>query len=87
MSSMYRPLSARAPALAATFSTTTRRAALPMGPPPAGFRMAKPTRWDTDPEKAIDKAGNYFLMTEMMRGMWVVLEQFFRAPYVGQLPA
>lgn len=45
--------------------------------------MAKPTRWYDDPEKAIDKAGNYFLLTEMVRGMWVVLEQFFRAPYVA----
>jgi len=56
-----------------------------MGPPPVGFRMAKPTRWYDDPEKAIDKAGNYFLLTEMVRGMWVVLEQFFRAPYVKPL--
>jgi len=29
-----------------------------------------------------DQAGNYFLLTEMMRGMYVVLEQFFRPPYV-----
>jgi NADH dehydrogenase (ubiquinone) Fe-S protein 8 len=28
----------------------------------------------------MDQAGNYFLLTEMMRGMWVLLEQFFRPP-------
>lgn len=31
----------------------------------------------------MDKASNYFLLTEMFRGMYVVLEQFFRAPYVS----
>ena len=30
----------------------------------------------------MDKAGNYFLLTEIFRGMYVVLEQFFRPPYV-----
>lgn len=35
----------------------------------------------------MDKASNYFLMTEMMRGMWVVLEQFFRPPYVALHPS
>jgi len=70
-----RPLAA-----AALFSTSPLRAALPLGPPPVGYRMAKPARWHNDGETALDKAGHYFLMTEMLRGMWVVLEQFFRAP-------
>jgi NADH dehydrogenase (ubiquinone) Fe-S protein 8 len=26
--------------------------------------------------------GKFFLMTEMARGMYVLLEQFFRPPYV-----
>lgn len=30
----------------------------------------------------MDRAANYFLMTEMMRGMYVLMEQFFRPPYV-----
>ena len=30
----------------------------------------------------MDKASNYFLLTEMMRGMYIVMEQFFRPPYV-----
>jgi len=65
---------------AAAFSTSFLRAALPAGPPPVGFRIAKPARWDTDKESALDKAGKYFLMTELLRGMWVVLEQMFRPP-------
>merc|ERR1712000_334797 len=37
-------------------------------------------------ENAINKASNYFLLTEMMHGMYVVLEQFFRAPYTIYYP-
>ncbi len=50
-----------------------------MGPPPKGFRLPKPKRFD-EGEGVMDKASNYFLMTEMFRGMYVVLEQFFRPP-------
>ena len=32
----------------------------------------------------MDKASNYFLLREMMRGMYVVMEQFFRPPYVEE---
>lgn len=71
----------------ATFSTSSRRAALPSGPPPAGFRIPKPERWDSPgQENALDKASKYFLMTEMARGMWVLMEQFFRPPYVFDQP-
>ena len=62
------------------FSTTALRAATPSGPPPAGFRLPKPERWDESKESAFDKAGKYFLLGEMMRGMYVVLEQYFRPP-------
>lgn len=34
----------------------------------------------------MDKASNYFLLTEMFRGMYVVMEQFFRPPYVETSP-
>ena len=34
----------------------------------------------------MDKASNYFLLTEMLRGMYVVMEQFFRPPYVEMCP-
>ena len=43
--------------------------------------MPKPKRF-YEGENAADKASNYFLLTEMFRGMYVVLEQFFRPPYV-----
>ncbi len=64
----------------AAFSTTSIRAATPSGPPPAGFRLPKPERWDQSKESTLDKAGKYFLLTEMARGMYVVLEQYFRPP-------
>lgn len=62
------------------FSTSIPRAATPAGPPPPGFRLSRPKRWDESSESALDKAGKYFLLMEMMRGMWVSLEQFFRPP-------
>lgn len=65
---------------AALFSTSTSRLALG-GAPPTGYRLPKPKRWNEDTEGTFDKIGNYFLLTEMMRGMYVVLEQFFRPPY------
>ncbi|KAJ5436224.1 NADH-quinone oxidoreductase chain I [Penicillium cf. griseofulvum] len=66
---------------AANFSSSTYRAASPAGPPQAGFRLPPPKRWDQDSESALDKASKYFLMAEIFRGMYVVLEQFFRPPY------
>lgn len=57
-----------------------RTYATPSGPPPAGFRLPKPERWDQSAESTLDKAGKYFLLTEMFRGMYVVLEQYFRPP-------
>jgi len=62
------------------FSTSSRRAATTEGPPPANFRLPKPERWNEKKESVWDQAGNYFLLTEMVRGMYVVLEQFFRPP-------
>ena len=68
----------------AAFSTSFSRKATPMGPPPQGFRLPRGKRWDEGKETSIDKASTYFLMTEMMRGMYVVLEQFFRPPLVSE---
>lgn len=82
LSSAVRPFTPTTSPLA-VFSTTTLRAyATPSGPPPPGFRLPKPERWDESKESALDKAGKYFLLTEMARGMYVVLEQFFRPPWV-----
>lgn len=67
---------------AAAFSTTSRNSASGVGPPPANFRPARPLRFDEKKDSVFDHAGNYFLLTEMFRGMYVVLEQFFRPPYV-----
>lgn len=64
----------------AAFSTSSLRYATPSGPPPAGFRLPRPERWDESKESALDKAGKFFLLSEMMRGMYVVLEQYFRPP-------
>nr|XP_023908571.1 NADH-ubiquinone oxidoreductase 23 kDa subunit, mitochondrial-like [Quercus suber] len=75
----------RAP-LTATFSTSAHRRATSEGPPPANFRLPKPERWNEKKESIWDQAGNYFLLTEMMRGMYVVLEQFFRPPYTIYYP-
>ncbi|KAF2436045.1 NADH-quinone oxidoreductase [Tothia fuscella] len=71
----------------AAFSTSAARFASPQGTTSAtGFRMPKPTRWDNQKEHTLDSAGKYFLMTEIFRGMWVVLEQFFRPPYTIYYP-
>lgn len=64
-------------ATTAHFSTTIPRPATTEGAPPTNFRLSKPSA----PESVWDRAGNYFLLTEMLRGMYVVLEQFFRPPY------
>ena len=65
---------------AAFFSSSARRPATSEGPPPQHFRMPRQERWNEKQESTLDKAGNYFLLTEMLRGMYVVLEQFFRPP-------
>jgi NADH dehydrogenase (ubiquinone) Fe-S protein 8 len=66
----------------ARFSTGSRLHATPRGPPPPGFRLPPPTKWDRKGKSAMDHAGDYFLLTDLLRGMWVVLEQFFRPPFV-----
>jgi len=35
---------------------------------------------------ALDKASQLFFFTEILRGMWIVLEQFFRPPYTIMYP-
>lgn len=74
------------PASAIAFSTTSvQRHAMPRPPPPTGFRVGRPQTWE-DGGSSLDKAAKYFLMSEMARGMYVVLEQFFRAPYTIMYP-
>ena len=66
------------------FHTSTSLNATPYGQPPKGFRLPRPKRFD-EGENSLDKASNYFLLTEMFRGMYVVMEQFFRPPYALHL--
>ncbi|CAI4211694.1 unnamed protein product [Parascedosporium putredinis] len=51
---------------------------------PSGFRITKRKTWESQPESTMDYVGNYFLMTEMFRGMYVLMEQFFRPPFRGE---
>lgn len=60
----------------------TRGYATPKGPPPANFRTSRKVEWHWDKDTTLDRLGKYFLMTEMARGMYILLEQFFRPPYV-----
>lgn len=67
-------------AAVAHFSTSLPQRATPAGPPPKGFRLPPPKKWDEGSEGVFDKAGNWFLMSELWRGAYVVLEQYFRPP-------
>ncbi|KAK5653689.1 hypothetical protein OQA88_8720 [Cercophora sp. LCS_1] len=64
----------------------TRGYATPMGPPPKGFRLPPPREFDQEKEGTGTKVAKYFLLTEMFRGMYVLMEQFFRPPYTIYYP-
>jgi len=54
-------------------------------------RHASPTNYKQTADyskgpSALDKAAQVLLLTEIMRGMWVVLENFFRPPYTILYP-
>ncbi|QIW99637.1 hypothetical protein AMS68_005155 [Peltaster fructicola] len=80
------PATSIAAASRAAFSSSARSNATTEGAPPAGFRATRPPRWNERKDSVWDQAGNYFLLTEMLRGMYVVLEQFFRPPYTIYYP-
>ncbi|EIN10519.1 NADH-quinone oxidoreductase [Punctularia strigosozonata HHB-11173 SS5] len=54
------------------------------------FSAAEEPGKDYDPYKdgpsALSKAVHLFFFTEIIRGMWIVLEQFFRPPYTIMYP-
>ncbi|KAK0663492.1 putative NADH-ubiquinone oxidoreductase 23 kDa subunit [Cercophora samala] len=76
-----------APSSTVVSHIVARRAyATPAGPPPKNFRLPPPKTWEQESESTFDKLGKYFLMTEMMRGMYVLMEQFFRPPYTIYYP-
>ncbi|KAG9249598.1 NADH-ubiquinone oxidoreductase 23 kDa subunit [Emericellopsis atlantica] len=66
--------------------TTARGYATPSGPPPANFRTGTKVEWAWEKDNTLDRLGKYFLMTEMARGMYVLMEQFFRPPYTIYYP-
>ncbi|KAJ5224922.1 uncharacterized protein N7469_008425 [Penicillium citrinum] len=70
----------------ANFSSSAIRAATPAGPPQPGFRLPPQKTWENDGKSAINRASEYFLLMEMFRGMYVVIEQFFRPPYTILYP-
>ncbi|ONH68205.1 NADH-ubiquinone oxidoreductase 23 kDa subunit, mitochondrial [Cyberlindnera fabianii] len=53
---------------------------------PSDFRVPPPKSWEDKGESALDKAMKFFLLAEMFRGMYIVLEMFFRAPYTIYYP-
>lgn len=53
---------------------------------PLGFRLPNQASWEDSHESALSKATKWFLLSEMFRGMYVVLEHFFRAPYTILYP-
>lgn len=53
---------------------------------PQDFRLPKPKSWEESNESALDKAMKFFLLAEMFRGMYIVLEMYFRAPYTIYYP-
>jgi NADH dehydrogenase (ubiquinone) Fe-S protein 8 len=63
-----------------------RTYATPHGPPPKNFRLKPAPTWEQEKEGTFDKIGKYFLLAEMARGMYVLLEQFFRPPYTIYYP-
>ncbi|KAM3531964.1 hypothetical protein MY4038_004214 [Beauveria bassiana] len=73
-------------AVRAAAATQLRGYATPNGPPPQNFRQSKRIEWSWDRESTLDRVGKFFLMTEMARGMYVLMEQFFRPPYTIYYP-
>jgi len=73
-------------AVRAAAATQLRGYATPNGPPPQNFRQSKRIEWSWDRESTLDRVGKFFLMTEMARGMYLLMEQFFRPPYTIYYP-
>jgi NADH dehydrogenase (ubiquinone) Fe-S protein 8 len=63
-----------------------RSYATPHGPPAKNFRLKPAPTWEQEKEATMDKVGKYFLLAEMARGMYLLLEQFFRPPYTIYYP-
>ncbi|CDK26521.1 unnamed protein product [Kuraishia capsulata CBS 1993] len=53
---------------------------------PANFRLSRPKTWEESGESALSKATKWYLLAEMFRGLYIVLEMYFRAPYTIYYP-
>ncbi|CAK7266792.1 ndufs8, ubiquinone oxidoreductase 23 kd subunit [Sporothrix epigloea] len=67
--------------LSAANAARRRTYATPVKSLPKGFRITPRPEWDQEKEGTFDKIGKYFMLLEMARGMYVLMEQFFRPPY------
>ncbi|KAK1923468.1 hypothetical protein DB88DRAFT_528199, partial [Papiliotrema laurentii] len=86
---LARPLSTSAPRLFATPTTGPQRVSPgPIRSPPAKDAVVAEEAYPdySKGPSAIDKAAQLFFFTEIVRGMWIVLEQFFRPPYTIMYP-
>lgn len=82
LSRLGRPLASRfgAPAPAAPAAAARHLAT------PAGQEPGKPVHQEAAPERALDVAAGFMLMTEIARGMAIAHEQIFRQPYTIMYP-
>jgi len=92
---MFKNIIARQPIISRRFISSSFMRAKPSLAATAGsaassypndFRLPKPKTWEEGTESGLDRATQFFLLTEMIRGMYVVLEQYFRAPYTIYYP-
>lgn len=57
-----------------------------MAAPPQDFRVPKPKTWEELNELFLSKATKFFFLQEIVRGMYIVLEMYFREPYTIYYP-
>ncbi|ODQ83167.1 hypothetical protein BABINDRAFT_159612 [Babjeviella inositovora NRRL Y-12698] len=69
-----------------TLTNSLATAGTPSAVWPKGFRVPRQRTWEEDRESALEKATKWFLLSEMLRGMYITLEMFFRAPYTIYYP-
>ncbi|CAK7240807.1 MAG: ndufs8, ubiquinone oxidoreductase 23 kd subunit [Sporothrix thermara] len=74
-------IAAAAVAFSAANASRRRTYATPVRHLPKGFRITPRPEWDQEKEGTFDKIGKYFMLLEMARGMYILMEQFFRPPY------
>lgn len=81
LSRVARPLAQRLTGAPAAAAPATRHLATP-----SGQTEGKPVQQEAEPERALDVAAGFMLMTEIGRGMAIAHEQIFRQPYTIMYP-